>query len=270
MLFVVVLEGLMVSLSARVSLFLSETHSLQEVLELISWFVFLVSLSFDKKCLIVSRRSRSFQLQTCPRGSWSNATGSPWVHHEHVSAYSCKFFEEFVRGSLLSLKRRSRFNPRVLYFFSVFFSDTALFDIFICLGASSSNSRDYFQDKFNQLMSQMPQLRLLTMRGEEFLYFKHLGGSAPTQTLLMEMLHAKRKWSTELKEHQDSPSEHPFGYSLWPRDLITITDIIASWRRRTSQDNSRRRIMMGIMNCVQQNVNVFVPSQKGCLFSKEF
>jgi len=48
-------------------------------------------------------------------------------------------------------------------------------------------------DKFNQLMGQLPQLRLLTMRGEEFLYFKHLGGSAPTQTLLMEMLHAKRK-----------------------------------------------------------------------------
>lgn len=42
-------------------------------------------------------------------------------------------------------------------------------------------------------MNQMPQLRLLTMRGEEYLYFKHLGGNAPTQTLLMEMLHAKRK-----------------------------------------------------------------------------
>jgi len=48
-------------------------------------------------------------------------------------------------------------------------------------------------DKFGQVMAQLPQLRLLTMRGEEFLYFKHLSGSAPTQTLLMEMLHAKRK-----------------------------------------------------------------------------
>jgi nuclear receptor subfamily 5 group A protein 3 len=48
-------------------------------------------------------------------------------------------------------------------------------------------------DKFGQLMGQVPELRALTMRGEEFLYYKHMGGSAPTQTLLMEMLHAKKK-----------------------------------------------------------------------------
>ncbi|RWS17080.1 nuclear hormone receptor FTZ-F1-like protein [Dinothrombium tinctorium] len=48
-------------------------------------------------------------------------------------------------------------------------------------------------DKFGQLVNLFPQIRLLTMRGEEFLYFKHLSGSAPVQTLLMEMLHAKRK-----------------------------------------------------------------------------
>jgi len=51
----------------------------------------------------------------------------------------------------------------------------------------------YPQDKFGQLMNLIPDLRNLTVRGEEFLYFKHLNGSAPTQTLLMEMLHAKKK-----------------------------------------------------------------------------
>lgn len=55
------------------------------------------------------------------------------------------------------------------------------------------NCYPQISDKFGQVMAQLPQLRLLTMRGEEFLYFKHLSGSAPTQTLLMEMLHAKRK-----------------------------------------------------------------------------
>lgn len=48
-------------------------------------------------------------------------------------------------------------------------------------------------DKFHQLMVQLPHLRQLTIRGEEYLYFKHLNGGAPPQTLLMEMLHAKRK-----------------------------------------------------------------------------
>ena len=55
------------------------------------------------------------------------------------------------------------------------------------------NNSNVVNDKFGQLVALFPQIRLLTTRGEEFLYFKHLSGSAPTQTLLMEMLHAKRK-----------------------------------------------------------------------------
>ncbi|RWS27892.1 nuclear hormone receptor FTZ-F1-like protein, partial [Leptotrombidium deliense] len=55
------------------------------------------------------------------------------------------------------------------------------------------NFYPHVSDKFGQLVALFPQIRLLTMRGEEFLYFKHLSGSAPVQTLLMEMLHAKRK-----------------------------------------------------------------------------
>lgn len=48
-------------------------------------------------------------------------------------------------------------------------------------------------DRFHQVMAQLPHLRQLTIRGEEYLYFKHINGGAPPQTLLMEMLHAKRK-----------------------------------------------------------------------------
>lgn len=48
-------------------------------------------------------------------------------------------------------------------------------------------------DKFGQMLQQLPEIHLIGMRGEEFLYFRHLSGSAPTQTLLMEMLHAKKK-----------------------------------------------------------------------------
>ncbi|KAI5701682.1 hypothetical protein M8J76_014359 [Diaphorina citri] len=49
------------------------------------------------------------------------------------------------------------------------------------------------QDKFGKLMSILPELHEIASRGEEHLYHKHCNGGAPTQTLLMEMLHAKRK-----------------------------------------------------------------------------
>ncbi|XP_015833964.1 nuclear hormone receptor FTZ-F1 isoform X5 [Tribolium castaneum] len=49
------------------------------------------------------------------------------------------------------------------------------------------------QDKFNKMMQLLPEIHSLATRGEEHLYHKHCSGSAPTQTLLMEMLHAKRK-----------------------------------------------------------------------------
>jgi len=48
-------------------------------------------------------------------------------------------------------------------------------------------------EKFHQLMNLLPEIKAMSMRGEEFLYYKHVNGNAPTQTLLMEMLHAKRK-----------------------------------------------------------------------------
>ncbi|XP_055601500.1 nuclear hormone receptor FTZ-F1-like [Uranotaenia lowii] len=48
-------------------------------------------------------------------------------------------------------------------------------------------------DKFSKLLSIIPEIHAMAARGEEHLYIKHCAGSAPSQTLLMEMLHAKRK-----------------------------------------------------------------------------
>jgi nuclear receptor subfamily 5 group A protein 3 len=48
-------------------------------------------------------------------------------------------------------------------------------------------------DKFSKLLSIIPEIHAIAVRGEEHLYIKHCAGSAPSQTLLMEMLHAKRK-----------------------------------------------------------------------------
>lgn len=51
----------------------------------------------------------------------------------------------------------------------------------------------FFQNKFEKLMALLPEIHELANHGEEHLYHKHCTGGAPTQTLLMEMLHAKRK-----------------------------------------------------------------------------
>jgi len=47
-------------------------------------------------------------------------------------------------------------------------------------------------DKYNRLLSQIPDLKSMAQRGEDFLYFKHIQGNAPHATLLMEMLTAQK------------------------------------------------------------------------------
>ncbi|XP_071947271.1 nuclear receptor subfamily 5 group A member 2-like isoform X1 [Antedon mediterranea] len=48
-------------------------------------------------------------------------------------------------------------------------------------------------DKFNQLLRILPEIRHIATRAEDFLYCKHLSGEVPFNSLLMEMLHSKRK-----------------------------------------------------------------------------
>ncbi|EEC09654.1 nuclear hormone receptor FTZ-F1, putative [Ixodes scapularis] len=55
------------------------------------------------------------------------------------------------------------------------------------------NNYPQMTDKFGQLYQMLPSLKLISTRGEEYLFYKHMSGSAPSQTLLMEMLHAKKK-----------------------------------------------------------------------------
>jgi hypothetical protein len=49
------------------------------------------------------------------------------------------------------------------------------------------------QDKFGQLLVRLPEIRLFSLRAEDYLYFQHISGNIPENTLLMEMLHSKRK-----------------------------------------------------------------------------
>lgn len=63
----------------------------------------------------------------------------------------------------------------------------------LCQILTTTHSSLHKQDKFNRLMAILPDLRAIAVRGEDFLYFKHRAGLAPSKTLLMEMLHAKRR-----------------------------------------------------------------------------
>lgn len=78
------------------------------------------------------------------------------------------------------------------HFFSFFLFFLALFHsvwIVCCLAAQFVR----IQEKFAKLISIIPEIHIMAASGEDHLYLKHCAGSAPTQTLLMEMLHAKRK-----------------------------------------------------------------------------
>ncbi|KAK4319762.1 hypothetical protein Pmani_009333 [Petrolisthes manimaculis] len=48
-------------------------------------------------------------------------------------------------------------------------------------------------EKYQKMMDLIPELHYIADNGEKYLYYKHINGAAPTQTLLMEMLHTKRK-----------------------------------------------------------------------------
>jgi len=48
-------------------------------------------------------------------------------------------------------------------------------------------------DKFGQLLVRLPEMRLIAMRGEDYLYQRHLYKDIPENTLLNEMLHSRRR-----------------------------------------------------------------------------
>ncbi|XP_003728766.1 nuclear receptor subfamily 5 group A member 2 isoform X2 [Strongylocentrotus purpuratus] len=48
-------------------------------------------------------------------------------------------------------------------------------------------------DKFRLMLRLLPEIRQISQRAEEYLYYKHLNGEVPYNSLLMEMLHSKRK-----------------------------------------------------------------------------
>ena len=48
-------------------------------------------------------------------------------------------------------------------------------------------------DKFGNLLCLLPEIRRISYRCEDYLYRRHQFGDLPENTLLMEMLNAKRK-----------------------------------------------------------------------------
>ncbi|XP_038063498.1 nuclear receptor subfamily 5 group A member 2-like isoform X3 [Patiria miniata] len=48
-------------------------------------------------------------------------------------------------------------------------------------------------DKFGLMLRVLPEIRQVSQRGEQYLYSRHMEGEVPYNSLLMEMLHSKRK-----------------------------------------------------------------------------
>ncbi|XP_022085196.1 nuclear receptor subfamily 5 group A member 2-like isoform X1 [Acanthaster planci] len=48
-------------------------------------------------------------------------------------------------------------------------------------------------DKFGLMLRLLPEIRQVSQRGEQYLYNRHMEGEVPYNSLLMEMLHSKRK-----------------------------------------------------------------------------
>ncbi|KAI0223546.1 Nuclear receptor subfamily 5 group A member 2 [Lamellibrachia satsuma] len=48
-------------------------------------------------------------------------------------------------------------------------------------------------DKFGELLMQLPEIRLISMLAEDYLNTRHMSGDVLENSLLIEMLHSKRK-----------------------------------------------------------------------------
>lgn len=73
----------------------------------------------------------------------------------------------------------------------------------------------------------VPEIHALAARGEEHLYQRHCAGQAPTQTLLMEMLHAKRKYvsNSTLPTFIYLPIVTLHTYIIYIKVYISITEL---------------------------------------------
>ncbi|KAJ8346442.1 hypothetical protein SKAU_G00278430 [Synaphobranchus kaupii] len=57
------------------------------------------------------------------------------------------------------------------------------------------SSHPHFLDRFGQLLCWLPELHSLSAHAEDYLCDKNLSGEVPCNSLLIEMLHAKRACS---------------------------------------------------------------------------
>ena len=70
-------------------------------------------------------------------------------------------------------------------------------------------------DKFGLMLRLLPEIRQVSQRGEQYLYSRHMEGEVPYNSLLMEMLHSKRKWTwnSRLGSHVLQLEVKPLGHN---------------------------------------------------------
>lgn len=114
------------------------------------------------------------------------------------------------------------------------------------------------------MLAILPDIHAMSSRGEEYLYIKHLNGCAPTQTLLMEMLHAKRKWG---RKSPSSSSSSTSSSTAIPPGEIFLQKTTQKWilKKETKQNRKNK-----FLEKKRPNISNVVVSLSRNLFIQHF
>ncbi|XP_038126953.1 steroidogenic factor 1-like [Cyprinodon tularosa] len=96
------------------------------------------------------------------------------------------------RREMACLKFLLLFNPNVKLLENQAFVEGVQEQVNSALLEYTLSTYPQFQDKFSQLVVQLPELRSLSTQAEDYLCYMHLNGEVTCNNLLIEMLHAKR------------------------------------------------------------------------------
>ncbi|XP_061118801.1 steroidogenic factor 1-like isoform X2 [Conger conger] len=96
------------------------------------------------------------------------------------------------RGEVTCFKFLILFNPDVKFLEGQQFVESVQEQVKAALLEHTLRSHPRSLDRSAQLLCALPELRALSAQAEDYLCYKHLSGEVPCNSLLVEMLHAKR------------------------------------------------------------------------------
>ncbi|XP_064164805.1 steroidogenic factor 1-like [Anguilla rostrata] len=99
------------------------------------------------------------------------------------------------RGEIACFKFLILFNPDVKFLEGQQFVESVHEQVSAALLEHTLCNYPQSLDRFGRLLRRLPELRSLSVQAEDYLCYRHLSGEVPCNSLLIEMLHAKRACS---------------------------------------------------------------------------